>query len=101
MLTELLRYECVSEIESAYRGNVVIARVKHQFTAAHSNSPHLPSLLPSSGYLCSSSKLSSTRNILIGSMSDLYTALRVSPRKKRTLPEDDDNLLTPKRLRTE
>ncbi|KAI0693570.1 hypothetical protein BC835DRAFT_1066460 [Cytidiella melzeri] len=34
-------------------------------------------------------------------MSDLYTALRVSPRKKRTLPEDDDNLLTPKRLRTE
>ncbi|KAI0080634.1 hypothetical protein K474DRAFT_147646 [Panus rudis PR-1116 ss-1] len=32
-------------------------------------------------------------------MSDLYTSLRVSPRKKRTLPEDDDNLLTPKRLR--
>lgn len=32
-------------------------------------------------------------------MSDLYTALRLSPRKKRTLPEDDDNVLTPKRLR--
>ncbi|KAI0092605.1 hypothetical protein BDY19DRAFT_1054098 [Irpex rosettiformis] len=34
-------------------------------------------------------------------MSDLYTTLCVSPRKKRTLLEDDDNLLTPKRLRTE
>lgn len=31
-------------------------------------------------------------------MSD-YTSLLVSPRKKRSLPEDDDNLLTPKRLR--
>ncbi|KAI0796544.1 hypothetical protein C8Q75DRAFT_802238 [Abortiporus biennis] len=33
-------------------------------------------------------------------MADLYTSLRVSPRKKRALPEDDDDLLTPKRLRT-
>ncbi|KAI0677406.1 hypothetical protein C8Q78DRAFT_1159750 [Trametes maxima] len=33
-------------------------------------------------------------------MSDLYTALRVSPRKKRTLPgSDDEDVLTPKRLR--
>ncbi|KAI9000877.1 hypothetical protein BD414DRAFT_451623 [Trametes punicea] len=33
-------------------------------------------------------------------MSDLYTALRVSPRKKRTLPgSDDEDTLTPKRLR--
>ncbi|KAJ3550978.1 hypothetical protein NM688_g4958 [Phlebia brevispora] len=32
-------------------------------------------------------------------MSDLYTALRVSPRKKRSPPEDDDDVLTPKRLR--
>ncbi|KAI0053057.1 hypothetical protein FA95DRAFT_1552940 [Auriscalpium vulgare] len=34
-------------------------------------------------------------------MSDLYTALRVSPRKKRALSDsDDDTTLTPKRLRT-
>ncbi|KAI9056543.1 hypothetical protein FKP32DRAFT_1662919 [Trametes sanguinea] len=33
-------------------------------------------------------------------MSDLYSALRVSPRKKRTLPSsDDEDTLTPKRLR--
>ena len=33
-------------------------------------------------------------------MSDLYTALRVSPKKKRTLPtSDDEDVLTPKRLR--
>lgn len=33
-------------------------------------------------------------------MADLYTALRVSPRKKRTLPtSDDEDVLTPKRLR--
>ncbi|KAI0638325.1 hypothetical protein C8Q77DRAFT_1153988 [Trametes polyzona] len=33
-------------------------------------------------------------------MSDLYTALRVSPRKKRALPgSDDEDVLTPKRLR--
>ncbi|TFY61273.1 hypothetical protein EVG20_g7118 [Dentipellis fragilis] len=33
-------------------------------------------------------------------MSDLYTALRVSPRKKRCLSEDEDDMtLTPKRLR--
>ncbi|KAI0375783.1 hypothetical protein BV20DRAFT_1048055 [Pilatotrama ljubarskyi] len=33
-------------------------------------------------------------------MSDLYSALRVSPRKKRTLPSsDDEDVLTPKRLR--
>ncbi|CDO76543.1 hypothetical protein BN946_scf184982.g2 [Trametes cinnabarina] len=33
-------------------------------------------------------------------MSDLYSALRVSPRKKRTLPgSDDEDILTPKRLR--
>lgn len=35
-----------------------------------------------------------------GTMSDLYTALRVSPKKKRTLPtSDDEDVLTPKRLR--
>ncbi|TCD66941.1 hypothetical protein EIP91_000719 [Steccherinum ochraceum] len=33
-------------------------------------------------------------------MSDIYTTLHATPRRKRTLPEDDDNLLTPKRLRT-
>lgn len=34
-------------------------------------------------------------------MSDLYTALRVSPRKKRCPPElDDDTVVTPKKLRT-
>ena len=33
-------------------------------------------------------------------MADLYTALRVSPKKKRTLPSsDDEDALTPKRLR--
>ena len=33
-------------------------------------------------------------------MSDLYTALHVSPKKKRTLPSsDDEDTLTPKRLR--
>ncbi|RPD67020.1 hypothetical protein L226DRAFT_498825 [Lentinus tigrinus ALCF2SS1-7] len=34
-------------------------------------------------------------------MADLYTALRVSPKKKRTLPssDDDEDVLTPKRLR--
>ncbi|KAI0832569.1 hypothetical protein BC628DRAFT_1492686 [Trametes gibbosa] len=33
-------------------------------------------------------------------MSDLYSALRVSPRKKRALPSsDDEDVLTPKRLR--
>ncbi|KAI1796244.1 hypothetical protein LXA43DRAFT_970127 [Ganoderma leucocontextum] len=33
-------------------------------------------------------------------MSDLYTALRVSPKKKRTLPtSDDEDVLIPKRLR--
>ncbi len=33
-------------------------------------------------------------------MSDLYNALRVSPKKKRTLPtSDDEDVLTPKRLR--
>ena len=33
-------------------------------------------------------------------MADLYTALRVSPKKKRTLPSsDDEDVLTPKRLR--
>ncbi|KAI0775971.1 hypothetical protein BD413DRAFT_469401 [Trametes elegans] len=33
-------------------------------------------------------------------MSDLYSTLRVSPRKKRTLPgSDDEDTLTPKRLR--
>ncbi|KAH8106090.1 hypothetical protein BXZ70DRAFT_415856 [Cristinia sonorae] len=33
-------------------------------------------------------------------MSDIYTSLHATPRRKRTLPEDDDNVLTPKRLRT-
>ncbi|KAF8211247.1 hypothetical protein K438DRAFT_1806965 [Mycena galopus ATCC 62051] len=33
-------------------------------------------------------------------MSDLYTTLQVSPRKKRCPPERDDNTSTPKRLRT-
>ncbi|EMD40623.1 hypothetical protein CERSUDRAFT_91359 [Gelatoporia subvermispora B] len=34
-------------------------------------------------------------------MSDIYSSLRVSPRKKRQQPEfDDDDLLTPKKLRT-
>ncbi|KAI0068925.1 hypothetical protein BV25DRAFT_1986481 [Artomyces pyxidatus] len=34
-------------------------------------------------------------------MSDLYSALRVSPRKKRILSDDEDDMtLTPKRLRT-
>ncbi|KAL6299099.1 hypothetical protein BKA93DRAFT_808318 [Sparassis latifolia] len=33
-------------------------------------------------------------------MSDIYSALRVSPRKKRCPPDLDDNLLTPKKLRT-
>ncbi|THH13921.1 hypothetical protein EW146_g6358 [Bondarzewia mesenterica] len=34
-------------------------------------------------------------------MSELYTALRVSPRKKRRLSDDeDDTILTPKKLRT-
>ncbi|KAH8113442.1 hypothetical protein DFH11DRAFT_1857157 [Phellopilus nigrolimitatus] len=34
-------------------------------------------------------------------MSDLYSALRVSPKKKRAyLSDDDDEVLTPKRLRT-
>ncbi|KAH9939891.1 hypothetical protein B0H21DRAFT_812427 [Amylocystis lapponica] len=33
-------------------------------------------------------------------MSDIYSALRVTPRRKRSPPDDDDDLLTPKRLRT-
>jgi hypothetical protein len=34
-------------------------------------------------------------------MSDLYTSLQVSPRKKRALPDsDDESVITPKRLRT-
>ncbi|KAJ7699936.1 hypothetical protein B0H17DRAFT_925654 [Mycena rosella] len=33
-------------------------------------------------------------------MSDLYTTLNVSPRKKRSPPDRDDNTTTPKRLRT-
>ncbi|KAJ7068133.1 hypothetical protein C8F01DRAFT_592612 [Mycena amicta] len=33
-------------------------------------------------------------------MSDLYSALNVSPRKKRCPPERDDETLTPKKLRT-
>ncbi|KAJ7179268.1 hypothetical protein C8R46DRAFT_1173643 [Mycena filopes] len=33
-------------------------------------------------------------------MSDLYTSLQVSPKKKRCPPERDDNTTTPKRLRT-
>jgi hypothetical protein len=35
-------------------------------------------------------------------MSDLYTSLQVSPRKKRALPDSDDDefTVTPKRLRT-
>ena len=31
--------------------------------------------------------------------SDLYTALRVSPRKKRVYNSDDEDVLTPKKLR--
>ncbi|KAJ7086745.1 hypothetical protein C8R44DRAFT_650700 [Mycena epipterygia] len=33
-------------------------------------------------------------------MSDLYTSLQVSPKKKRCPPERDDNTTTPKKLRT-
>jgi hypothetical protein len=34
-------------------------------------------------------------------MSDLYSSLNVSPRKKRALPDsDDETVLTPKRIRT-
>jgi hypothetical protein len=34
-------------------------------------------------------------------MSDLYTSLRVSPKKKRCPPElDDESTFTPKKLRT-
>ena len=75
----------------ARRGNALIARVEIEKQApSNPTPPFSPTLWLSAATLSSSSRVF----LDCVTMSDLYTALRVSPKKKRCLPEDDDDILT-------